>query len=180
MLVVDGCQPDHANDVAFARDGTAGSSSTPSMKLRRPWLWSPAWTVPNSAAPGIHLPRRRPRQRSVNRSSAQFDAVRALLPPTFQDIVAIGLGNETPFGIIEQLAPRLAPLLLKAERTALSKSGANRGASCSMMPNSGALVTSFVTYAAVAAASVTPSSDAVTKLPAAFLTDPYVILFCTA
>jgi hypothetical protein len=50
---------------------------------------------------------------------AQFDALRALLPPTFQDFVAVGLGEETPFGVIEHLARALVPLLLKAERTAL-------------------------------------------------------------
>ena len=44
---------------------------------------------------------------------------RAVLPPTFRDIAAVGLGDETPIGVIEHVVPTLAPLLLRAERTAL-------------------------------------------------------------
>jgi uncharacterized protein len=50
---------------------------------------------------------------------AQFDVLRAVLPPTFQDFAAVGLGGETPFGLIEHIVPALAPLLLRAEHTAL-------------------------------------------------------------
>ncbi len=120
VLVVDGCQPDHANDVAFAQGWDRWFQQHPQHEVAptlvvvtgvdRPEFggaWNPSAQA--STAPAL--------RESLIR--AQFDAVRALLPPTFQDIVAIGLGNETPFGIIEQLAPRLAPLLLKAERTAL-------------------------------------------------------------
>ena len=48
----------------------------------------------------------------------QVDALRAVLPPTFRDFAAVGLG-ESPFGVIEHVVPTLAPLLLQAERTAL-------------------------------------------------------------
>jgi hypothetical protein len=42
----------------------------------------------------------------------------AVLPATFRSLVAIGLG-ESPSGVLDQFVPTLAPLLLRAERTAL-------------------------------------------------------------
>jgi hypothetical protein len=50
---------------------------------------------------------------------AQFDALRAVLPPTFHDFAAVGLGSESPFALFEHIMPTLAPLLLRAEHTAL-------------------------------------------------------------
>ena len=37
---------------------------------------------------------------------AQLDSLRAVLPPTFHDFAAVGLG-EAPFGVIEQVVPTL-------------------------------------------------------------------------
>ena len=42
-----------------------------------------------------------------------------MLPITFHDYAAVGLGEETPAAVIEHVVPALTPLLLKAERTAL-------------------------------------------------------------
>jgi hypothetical protein len=49
---------------------------------------------------------------------AALDALRAVLPAGFRDFAVVGLG-ESPAKVIDQLIPTLAPLLLRAERTAL-------------------------------------------------------------
>ncbi len=120
VLVIDGCQPDHGPDSHLRMPGTDGSANIPSASCRRPSSSSPAWTVPSLAAGGTqhHRPARQkhPRESLVR---AQLDGLRAVLPPTFRDFVAIGLGSESPFGVIEHIVPTLAPLLLRAERTAL-------------------------------------------------------------
>ena len=100
--------------------GTAGFGNIPSARCRRPWSWSPAWTVPSSAAAG-----RQPGEATTdqalreNRSSAPSSTPSVpFCPRHFRDFAAVGLG-ETPFGVIEHVVPTLAPLLLRAERTAL-------------------------------------------------------------
>ena len=45
---------------------------------------------------------------------AQFDSLRSLLSPTFHDFAAVGLGDETPAGVIEHVLPALTPLLMRA------------------------------------------------------------------
>ena len=52
-------------------------------------------------------------------SGPAFDAIRPGLPPSFSDIVPVGLNESHPFGVVEQLLPAIAALLQKAERTAL-------------------------------------------------------------
>ncbi len=49
----------------------------------------------------------------------RIESLRGVLPPTFGDILAAGLTDEHPFGVIEQLLPAIAARLQKAERTAL-------------------------------------------------------------
>ena len=39
---------------------------------------------------------------------ARIDALRAALPPSFSDFVAVGLSDQTPYGIVEHLLPALA------------------------------------------------------------------------
>jgi hypothetical protein len=57
-----------------------------------------------------------PREAAVR---TRIDGLRAALPPTFGDILAIGLSDPRPFGAIEQVLPAIATRLHKAERTAL-------------------------------------------------------------
>jgi predicted GTPase len=50
---------------------------------------------------------------------ARVEMLRAALPPTFTDFVAVGLHAGASFGILEELLPRLATLLHRAERTSI-------------------------------------------------------------
>ena len=50
---------------------------------------------------------------------ARIEALRAALPPTFTEFAAVGLTANSPFGIFEELLPRLAAQLHRAERSAL-------------------------------------------------------------
>ena len=45
----------------------------------------------------------------------------------FQDIVAAGLANQAPFGVLEHVIPSLATQLLRAERTTLIRRSARAG-----------------------------------------------------
>ena len=49
----------------------------------------------------------------------RIDALRSAMPPTFGDVLAIGLSDPHPFGVAEQVLPAIATRLHKAERTAL-------------------------------------------------------------
>jgi hypothetical protein len=50
---------------------------------------------------------------------ARFDKLRAVLPPSFADFVAVGLPEQNPYGVVEHVLPALATRLHRAERTAL-------------------------------------------------------------
>jgi hypothetical protein len=50
---------------------------------------------------------------------ARIDALRAAMPPTFSDVLAVGLNDPHPFGVVELVLPAIATRLHKAERTAL-------------------------------------------------------------
>ncbi|HEX3447530.1 MAG TPA: GTPase, partial [Isosphaeraceae bacterium] len=120
ILVVDGCIQDHAPDIAFAHAWDKWFREHPHRELPPTLVVvtgvdRPEFGAGWSAAPAGST------QEAVRESlvRAQFDALRAVLPPTFQDFAAVGLGGETPFGLIEHIVPTLAPLLLRAEHTAL-------------------------------------------------------------
>ena len=120
ILVVDGCIQDHAPDIAFAQAWDKWFREHPHRELPPTLVVvtgvdRPEFGAGWSAAPAGST------QEAVRESllRAQFDALRAVLPPTFQDFAAVGLGGETPFGLIEHIVPTLAPLLLRAEHTAL-------------------------------------------------------------
>jgi predicted GTPase len=50
---------------------------------------------------------------------ARIEALRAALPPTFTEFVAVALPAGAPFGVLEELLPTLATQLHRAERTAI-------------------------------------------------------------
>jgi uncharacterized protein len=50
---------------------------------------------------------------------ARIEALRASFPPSFSEFLAVGLTEQGPFGVIEQVLPAIATRLHKAERTAL-------------------------------------------------------------
>jgi hypothetical protein len=50
---------------------------------------------------------------------ARIESLRTGLPPSFSEILAVGLTDQHPFGVVEQVLPAIATRLHKAERTAL-------------------------------------------------------------
>ncbi len=119
VLVIDGSLQDHAADVAFAHAWDRWFREHPQREvpptlvvltgLDRP-EFGVGWKKTEMAATD------QAQRDSLVRS--QIESLRAALPPTFRDFAAVGLG-EAPFGVIEHVVPTLAPLLLRAERTAL-------------------------------------------------------------
>jgi len=118
VLVIDGCQHDHSPDVSFAHAWDRWYREHPQSEV------PPTLVV----VTGVDRPQFGGTWKSTQVGSseealreslvrAQFDALRAVLPPTFRDFAAVGLAGET--GVIEHVVPTLAPLLLQAERTAL-------------------------------------------------------------
>jgi hypothetical protein len=69
------------------------------------------WKPPYNWAKG-----QTPREAAVR---ARIEALRANLPPTVTEFVAVGLAAGTTFGVIEDFLPTLASLLHRAERAAL-------------------------------------------------------------
>jgi uncharacterized protein len=120
VLVISGSNPDHSNDVAFAQAWDRWFQEHPQHEV------PPALVVVTgidrtdfggagkTSADGIIGQEFR---ESLIR--AQFDSLRSILPITFPDYAAVGLGEEAPGAVIEHVLPALTPLLLKAERTAL-------------------------------------------------------------
>jgi hypothetical protein len=120
ILVVDGCRPDKAADAEFAKAWDRWFQEHPQHEVPPALVvvtgvdrpeFSGGWTAP---AGGV-----RSEQFRESLFRAQFDALRALLPPTFQEFVAVGLGAENAGAVVEGVVPALAPLLMRAERTAL-------------------------------------------------------------
>jgi predicted GTPase len=120
ILVVNGASPDHSTDVAFAQAWDRWFQEHPHHELPPALVvvtgidraeFGVGWKTAAHAPPGPEL------RESLVR--AQFDSLRSLLPITFHDYSAVGLGDESPAAVIEQIVPALSPLLLKAERAAL-------------------------------------------------------------
>ena len=119
VLVVDGCQQDHGPDLAFANAWDRWFREHPQREVPPTLVVITGVDRPEFGAGGNPAPGGTTEQalrESVVR--AQVDSLRAVLPPTFRDYAAVGLG-EAPFGVIDHVVPTLAPLLLRAERTAL-------------------------------------------------------------
>jgi hypothetical protein len=120
VLVIDGCLRDHAPDVAFAHAWDRWFREHPQREVPPTLVVITGVDSPEFGG-GRQSAHGSPTDQAVRESlvRAQFDALRASLPPVFRDFVAVGLGAETPVRAIEQVVPTLAPLLMHAERTAL-------------------------------------------------------------
>jgi hypothetical protein len=118
-LVVDGCQQDHGPDLAFAHEWDRWFREHPQREVPPSLVVITGVDRPEFVGAG-KLSQGSTTEQALRESAvhAQIDALRSILPPTFRDFAAVGLG-EAPYGIVEQVMPTLAPLLLRAERTAL-------------------------------------------------------------
>jgi uncharacterized protein len=120
ILVVDGRRQDHVEDIAFAKAWDRWFQEHPQREVPPTLVvitgvdrmvlgdgWNPPydWTLGQG-----------PRESKVR---SQLDILRSSFPPVFHEIVAAGLGDETPFGVLEHVIPGLANQLVRAERTAL-------------------------------------------------------------
>jgi uncharacterized protein len=120
VLTVDGCRPDHETDAAFAQAWDRWFQEHPHHEVPpalvvvtgvdRPEFGG-GWQASSGGPAGPEL------RESLVR--AQFDALRAVFPPTFHVFAAAGLGADGNATAIHQVVSILAPLLVKAERTAL-------------------------------------------------------------
>jgi len=120
VLVVDGCRQDHQTDVAFAHAWDRWFQEHPHHEvppalvvvtgIDRPEFGG-GWktSVGGTTSPEL--------RESLIR--AQFDALRSVLPPTFHVFAAAGLSQDGSTAAIDHVFSILAPLLVKAERTAL-------------------------------------------------------------
>lgn len=120
ILAIDGRHDTHHADVAFVQAWDQWFVAHPDLEAPpvlvvvtgadRPELgdeWKP---------PYRWLHGRSPREEAVR---SRIEALRVVLPTKFTDIVAVGLAEGTPFGVVEDLLPAIAALLHKAERAAL-------------------------------------------------------------
>jgi hypothetical protein len=122
VLIVDARRPaqTHAAEVAFAQEWdrwfvehpvleapptlvvlTGVDQFEPGVEGKPPWNWARGQTPLETAV------------------RARIEGLRAALPPTFTEFVAVGLHSGTSLGVVEDLLPKLAALLHRAERTAL-------------------------------------------------------------
>ena len=120
ILAVNARQPSDKADVAFAQAWDRWFIEHPRNEVP-PALailtgiegpeFGNGWQPPYNWATGYS-----PREIAVRE---RIESLRAALPPTFGDFVAVGLSDQHPFGVVEQLLPAIAARLQKAERTAL-------------------------------------------------------------
>jgi hypothetical protein len=120
LLVLSSRETNHEADIAFARDWDRWFVEHPQHE-EPPTLvvltgvdqaeWGEPWHPPYNWLSG------QGHRESVVR--ARFDELRAALPPTFVNYVAVGLGESGPYGVLEHALPAFAAQLHRAERTAL-------------------------------------------------------------
>jgi predicted GTPase len=120
VLVIDGRGHDHTADAAFASAWDRWFLEHPEREVPPALVvltgvdrpdFGAQWTPPYDWAHGSGA-----KETAVR---ARFDALRTILPPTFHEFVAVGLPEETPFGVIEHVLPALVAQWLRAERSGL-------------------------------------------------------------
>jgi hypothetical protein len=120
MLVLSGREANHEADIAFAREWDRWFVEHP-QREQPPTLvvltgvdqaeWGEPWHPPYNWLSG------QSHRESVVR--ARFDALRAALPPTFTNYVAVGLADPGSYGVLEHALPAVAIQVHRAERTAM-------------------------------------------------------------
>jgi hypothetical protein len=122
LLVIDGRRESHAADVAFALAWDRWYVEHPGLEVPPALAVVTAVDAPEFGVPAEWKPPYQWAKGQGPRESAvrgRLDALRASLPPTFRELVAVGLPEHAPFGIVEHLLPALSALMHLAERAAL-------------------------------------------------------------
>lgn len=120
ILAIDGRRDTHHADIAFVQAWDAWFIAHPDLEV------PPVLVV----VTGVDRPEFggdwKPPYRWLHGQSSREEAVRSrieglrvALPAKFADIVAVGLADAAPFGVVEDLLPAIAALLHKAEHAAL-------------------------------------------------------------
>ena len=120
ILTIDARQPSDKADMAFAQAWDRWYIEHPRSEAPPALLvltgvegteFGNGWQPPYDWSAGHGA-----REKAVR---ARIEALRAAMPPTFSESVAVGLTEQHPYGIFEQVLPAIATRLHKAERTAL-------------------------------------------------------------
>jgi hypothetical protein len=120
LLVHDMNQDDFTGDVKFVEAWRAWYAANPGLELPAAVgvltgadraEWGGAWHPPYDWTHGAGS-----REIAVR---ARLDAFRKALAPAVQEVVAVGLGEKSLFGVVEGLLPIVAEHLYHAERVAL-------------------------------------------------------------
>jgi hypothetical protein len=120
ILVVDGRRVDHAAEAAVAQAWDRWFREHPHREVPPALVvltgvdrsgYGEGWTPPYDWVHGLGFRETRVRN--------ELAALREVLPPTFHDFVAVGLGATTPFGVPDHVVPALAAMSIRAERIAL-------------------------------------------------------------
>ena len=120
LLAINARQPSDKADVAFAHAWDRWYVEHPRNEVPPALVvltgvegpeFGNGWQPPYDWATG-----RSARETAVR---ARIEALRPALPPTFGELVAVGVTEPHPYGIVEQLLPAIAARLHKAERTGL-------------------------------------------------------------
>lgn len=122
LLVIDGRRESHTADIAFAQAWDRWYIEHPGLDVPPALAVVTAVDTPEFGAGGEWKP---PYQWTQGRGKreeavrARLESLRATLPPTFRELVAVGLPENAPFGTVELLLPALSSLMHLAERTAV-------------------------------------------------------------
>jgi uncharacterized protein len=120
ILVIDSRREDHTPDIRFAQAWDRWYLEHTVLEM--PPAMAVVSGVDRPALGGVWQP---PHDWSRGQSEreaavrARLEALRNALPPTVNEVVAVGLGTEAPYGTDELVLPALAALLHRAERVSL-------------------------------------------------------------
>ena len=120
LLVVDANRDDSTADARFAQAWDRWHVEHPALETPPAMVVVTGCdreTLPGAWRPPHDWARGQSARESAVRS--RIEALRSALPPSLVEVVAVGLGPETPYGLLETLLPALASQIHRAERASL-------------------------------------------------------------
>jgi uncharacterized protein len=120
LLVIDGSRDDISADVSFAQAWDRWYTEHPGAEV------PPALAIVTGAdrpaqGGGLEPPHDWTHGRATREVAvrARLEAIRTALPPTLTDVIAVGIGPRSSYGVNESVLPAIASLLHRADRAAL-------------------------------------------------------------